>query len=603
MAARMNNNPEAFTTVGDAGGNDSFLEMQKYFGPMSRADIETHAADKFAHTTHNLPRSYVGRNLFLQSTIDFLLTKTDDWYTRVMLPWFETDELHVEWQVWRFNKTIFELEPHQGVPRYVTQESEQHSDTIVRRGLAFIIEHGFWKTELGKQHYFMNIKQIVDAIHTTAYLGVMHALLGCYSERKLWQLRHGSLAPQTLSDIMADERRSWALCQKDIKGLYVMDAELRDRLKRQGVEATAYVWPSKMSIYASMVPQYNTEFLRAGEQAMSASGALEQGDKRFASFRGLPVYETEAFDVDFLGENGIDPLKRPRQIGQYSVYNPVSKAYRDDVHMFDMNLDRFTHVAAIDGIDHSKRFDTKGNWTHNGLDCSALNPKHEECWERGSEQCHDVFYPGENTNLVGSSFLHGGGDTKLQIRHLCGWMQPRDGDNGLTAVSRAVLAGYAVQSNSAGGNQKELTDMFVSEYALKAAENAFARLPTSQTLIKCKTSGVAVNGTTRGGGTDNDYLGQPDTTVSYSKGTFIINYLTTNVTEENFRTMLAHDIALPVSVIMARPFCTYQMGTAILARGGLELGMTAHGHHDFQLVRCRSVVPFCLCVAHPFAVF
>ncbi|MAP24949.1 MAG: hypothetical protein CMM87_05385 [Rickettsiales bacterium] len=109
----MNNNPEAFTTVGDAGGNDSFLEMQKYFGPMSRSDIETHAADKFAHTTHNLPRSYVGRNLFLQSTIDFLLTKTDDWYTRVMLPWFETDELHVEWQVWRFNKTIFELEPHQ----------------------------------------------------------------------------------------------------------------------------------------------------------------------------------------------------------------------------------------------------------------------------------------------------------------------------------------------------------------------------------------------------------------------------------------------------------------------------------------------------------
>ena len=99
MAARMNNNPEAFTTVGDANGNDSFLEMQKYFGPMSRSDIETHAADKFAHTTHNLPRSYVGRNLFLQSTIDFLLTKTDDWYTRVMLPWFETDELHVEWQV------------------------------------------------------------------------------------------------------------------------------------------------------------------------------------------------------------------------------------------------------------------------------------------------------------------------------------------------------------------------------------------------------------------------------------------------------------------------------------------------------------------------
>ena len=332
MAARMNNNPEAFTTVGDAGGNDSFLEMQKYFGPMSRADIETHAADKFAHTTHNLPRSYVGRNLFLQSTIDFLLTKTDDWYTRVMLPWFETDELHVEWQVWRFNKTIFELEvccagvafvafsvaiknpashaPCAPRPRFfcpllsptkacraTLRKSPSSTPTpscaadwyvllsakhcairvmliyanavstalfvfdrpsssstgsgrcvavLCCRLVVVFLSHRltalslllcfFVQTELGKQHYFMNIKQIVDAIHTTAYLGVMHALLGCYSERRLWQLRHGSLAPQTVADIMMDERNSWALCQKDIKGLYVMDAELRDRLKRQGVE-------------------------------------------------------------------------------------------------------------------------------------------------------------------------------------------------------------------------------------------------------------------------------------------------------------------------------------------------------------------------------
>ena len=370
-----------------------------------------------------------------------------------------------------------------------------------------------------------------------------------------------------------------------------MDAELRDRLKRQGVEATAYVWPSKMSIYASMVPQYNTEFLRAGEQAMSASGALEQGDKRFASFRGLPVYETDAFDVDFLGENGIDPLKRPRQIGQYSVYNPVSKAYRDDVHMFDMNLDRFTHVATIDGIDHSHRFSKDNDaWVFEiagkNLDCSALNPKHKDCWMRGPDQCHDVFYPGNNENVVGSAFLHGGGATKIQIRHLCGWMQPRDGGNGLTAVSRAVLAGYVDehQKNTLAAERTDLKDMFVSEYALKAAENAFARLQTSQTDIKCATTGVAANANTEpAADAGGSQLAKPGKITDYTKGNFIINYLTTNVTEENFRTMLNHDIALPVSVIMARPFCTYQMGTAILARGGLELGMTAHGHHDFQL--------------------
>ena len=173
-------------------------------------------------------------------------------------------------------------------------------------------------------------------------------------------------------------------------------------------------------------------------------------------------------DVDFRGENGIDPLKRPRQIGQYSVYNPVSKAYRDDLHMFDMNLDRFTHVAAIDGIDHSQRFTKdREQWSFTvpgggRLDCTDLNKKHEDCWRHGPDQCHDVFYPGEHKNLVGSAFLHWGGDTKIQIRHLCGWMQPRDGDNGLTSASRAVLAGYVDehQNTTVASERTDLKNMF-----------------------------------------------------------------------------------------------------------------------------------------------
>ena len=57
-------------------------DMQKYFGPLRNSDIDTFASDAFAHETHNLPRAYVGRNKFLMATIDFLITKDDDWYTR-----------------------------------------------------------------------------------------------------------------------------------------------------------------------------------------------------------------------------------------------------------------------------------------------------------------------------------------------------------------------------------------------------------------------------------------------------------------------------------------------------------------------------------------
>ena len=83
------------------------------------------------------------------------------------------------------------------------------------------------------------------------------------------------------------------------------------------------------------------------------------------------------------------------------MYNPVSKAFRDDVHMFDMNLDRYTHVSVVDALGASERFttdDDPGANNQNGLDCSALHSHHNSCWNKG-EQCHDVFYVGDHTGL------------------------------------------------------------------------------------------------------------------------------------------------------------------------------------------------------------
>ena len=63
---------------------------------------------------------------------------------------------------------------------------------MVRRGLAFIIEHGFYKTDQGRQHYLMNLKQIVDSVNLTAYHGVIHALLSSKNHYKEWERQHGT---------------------------------------------------------------------------------------------------------------------------------------------------------------------------------------------------------------------------------------------------------------------------------------------------------------------------------------------------------------------------------------------------------------------------
>ena len=79
--------------------------------------------------------------MFLENVLDYLITNESDWYTSYALPWVKTDQLSVQWEIFRFNKTLFDLEPEQGPPRYVSAEREARTDRLVRRGLGFIIEH------------------------------------------------------------------------------------------------------------------------------------------------------------------------------------------------------------------------------------------------------------------------------------------------------------------------------------------------------------------------------------------------------------------------------------------------------------------------------
>jgi len=52
--------------------------------------------------------------------------------------------------VWTFNETFTGLVPELGVSRLVSSKRETHSDTVVRRGLAVRLEHGFMDTPEGR---------------------------------------------------------------------------------------------------------------------------------------------------------------------------------------------------------------------------------------------------------------------------------------------------------------------------------------------------------------------------------------------------------------------------------------------------------------------
>ena len=333
-----------------------------FFGELS-PDLQQHmdftgdrrggisADQRFRHETYNLPEAYKGKSRHLEDVLDFMIRKEDEFYTSQLMPWEYTDDIHVQWDVFKFNRTIADIEPEQGIPRLVTAQTEGQSASLLRRGLAFQLEHGFFTTDRGKKHFMLNLQQITDAIHTTAYFGVMHSLLTGKEFYKEWRKQYGNV-PKRRGNVYLRERQTWALLQKDIKGLYIMDARAKHDMGLQNVRPNVIVMPSKASMYAQMVPTTETDYARRGPGAHEAlaSGKME------TTFRGSKVFEAESFDVDFSDQN-VDLLSRTKMIGEY-----FQVTSNEVIQIFDADEDAFVKISYDEALRHAlnrneKRFE------------------------------------------------------------------------------------------------------------------------------------------------------------------------------------------------------------------------------------------------------
>lgn len=186
----------------------------------------------------------------------------------------------------------------------------------------------------------LNLQQISDAVHTTCYFGVIHAMLAGQNFYKEYNKKFGRQVSRA-NDLMSAERRRWALVQKEKNGLYILDAELRHELKKENVEPNIWVFPDKMSIYVNMVGDHQMDYHQRGPEA---NENRRSGDSK-TSFRGCEVFESQAFDVDFTG-NSVDLLQRERQCGEWFLIPQGKERY-----IYSCDSDKFekiTHAEAYD---------------------------------------------------------------------------------------------------------------------------------------------------------------------------------------------------------------------------------------------------------------
>ena len=574
------------------------------------------ADDQLSHESYNLPKAYEGKNKRIEDILDFMIRQEDEFYTRELLPWSYTDDIHIVWDVWKFNRTLADVVPEQGISRLVTQENERHTENLVRRGLAFQLEHGFMTTDKGRRNYALNLQQISDAVHTTCYFGVMHALFAGQNYYKEYRRKFARFVkgPRTL---FRHERQMWACLQKDIKGVYIMDAEIKHHMKINGITPNVLVLPPKAGIYVSMVPPSETVY---SERGPGAHEALTTDRTGISTFRGNKVFEAQSFDVDFQ-HDFIDLTSRPRMCGEYFVipgttapHNLMSSIGRVVDEMADkpitpggipgtLRLDAsqprpiagppilqglltaniraepFIHIYSADKDDYVKITYSQANLhALNGnqnldrvgrvLDAlkDDLDKVHAKFEEVGKKKTAAEGTP-RNKKEMASKF-----STTLNGRFRAGQRFPAHGAPGPAAV--AALVGTA----------------YVSQSANVYTQTAWAPAagPAAPAAVGVALNGTATNiryliGELNALGTDVAAMDPDGAPVANAR--VVGDRLKRLDLDIHFLSYLAMADAdhHNYDILIMRPFQTYTMHSAIMAKGGDELGNTYHGHHDFQL--------------------
>ena len=539
----MSHGRAPFVTETGSTGTAPTNKWDPFFGTPEGYHEEVRADDQLSHETYNLPKAYEGKNKRLEDILDFMIRKEDEFYTRDLMPWEYTEDLHIAWDVWKFNRTLADVVPEQGISRLVTQESERHTDNLVRRGLAFQLEHGFMTTEKGRRNYAMNLQQISDAVHTTSYFGVMHALFSGQNYYKEYRRKFARFVkgPRTL---FRHERQMWACLQKDIKGVYIMDAEIKHHMKINGVTPNVLVLPPKAGIYVSMVPPREVDFDKHGP---GAHQNLTQDRTGITTFRGNKVFEAQAFDVDFQHEY-IDLTSRPRMCGEYFVipgkdepinlrqhlasaiekfrkeqYKPALTNDNALKQVLEHKQDPFIHIYSADKDDYVKiTFAEANEMALNGESEALREHKKIQSFKDDLHKAYTAFQ--DQVQTVISKKKTPKDKKEFAAAGTLTYEEDVSGD------PAGVAAGYA--------------SIRVGDLDVRLSED-----PSKDEIAQIASR-----------------LSQRDLLLHAS------NIVFSALTDKH-----KHDI------ILFRPFATYTMHSAIMAQGGKDLGCVYHGHHDFQL--------------------
>lgn len=535
-------------------------------------------------------------------------------YTSYILPLRQLgplESINIEWNEINFDPALMPQLETLGVGRYFKHNKSRHGARALRRGAAVKIESGFFATPEGQAEWKLQIEQLVTAIQTTNEYDVLLTLLQTPMRRERvaqdmggpWNHYYGVQYDMSFEDRMIMERDMFALVNKtpDSRGFQALCTNLRTIMARRGLSPDTMIVPPYMLGFYHYTKPDLYEYQSAGPGVQKNRNiAYDIGDKgpvRSETFQGMRLIDTYIYrPVQGSRESATDLLTVPFQIGEFYPMETLpiykdSKSFQNyrsadrDVRIFNEDQSRIVTVHFKDALKNTYRFVGEADQMVLDSNRHEYNNLESDMFLFGNNKQLCTNWGDMDDEYLSNKYIE---NVMLSIKHNT-WTE-----DDIKRIQKILGTVANASSSSAKGKvvastNNELDTLFISK--LNNVVNT-----TSVNVI----SSVTVNAIVEKTFDSVDFLfnsADPKLKNTGNKQRFknliepkdpmeraiIIAFLTSRITYDNMEKMHDNDIFVPVDIILARPYMTYNMSSVVVMRAGSETGETIIGHQDFQM--------------------
>jgi len=373
---------------GRSPGNDDIATWTKFFGPPPVK--QQNFGEDIVETHQDLYKIYEGQNLYLSDTITGLILSDTAWETSV-LPWLETDQMHITFNRFEFKNTLATPVPYEGIPRLIVNSGSTFSDSVHRLGIGFIMEADALSTPEGLNMYNKNLAQISQSSMEAVKYASVVKLLVCKDYEKERQDLH---RPNDRATERMEEKECeyFGIMSVNREGFARMVEDYRATMRAQQADPDTLIMFPRFQMFEGLIAQGTyTEYWQTGPGGIAF---LKEGPIAPGNYRGLIVYETREFNAY---TNGLrfNPLLRRVTIGEHylSVFGQwrgtrlpkdFSNKWRA-LQLYDIISNDWALVDFLSMFKHANLF---GN---NQTAPDSLNPNVQRLADIHNEQFKDDF--------------------------------------------------------------------------------------------------------------------------------------------------------------------------------------------------------------------